>query len=220
MEHLIGAIGETISRHPGWAGAVLGAVTFVESLAFVGAFVPATALMVLAGGLAAAGVLDPFSVIFWCVAGAFLGDAVSYSMGRRFGSRALRIPALRPHRRKIARARLFTRRYSIAAIFIGRFFGPLRAFVPLVAGMMEMNRRTFQIANAASAAVWVPIMLAPGYFAAKGLARLEALGEADALTLWLIGAGVAVAIVVALSVFLVRRRFYRTAVDLAVEAAE
>ena len=78
------------------------------------------------------------------------------------------------------------------AIFFGRFFGPVRAFVPLVAGILQMSRTRFQIANVVSAALWVPIMLAPGYFAAKGLAQLEALGEADGLTIAMIVAAVLV----------------------------
>lgn len=182
MDALFHHVAEFIARHHAWAGVALGVVTLLESLVLIGAFIPATALMVMAGGLIAAGVLDPLQVIFWCVAGAVVGDAVSYELGRRLGPKTLRHAAFREHRRKIARTRLFTRRYGAASIFIGRFFGPLRAFVPLVTGLLGMRRRTFQLANTASAVVWVLVILAPGYFAAKGLAELEALGEADLIT--------------------------------------
>lgn len=183
MDHFIPQLSEIIVRHQGWAGLVLGLTTFLESLVLIGAFVPATALMLLAGGLLAAGVLDPVSVIGGCVAGAALGDAISYWIGRRLGPRALRHAAFRPHRRKVARTRLFTRKYGAASIYIGRFFGPLRAFVPIAAGMLRMSSTRFQVANVLSALIWVPAMLAPGFFAAKGLAELERLWEADALTL-------------------------------------
>ena len=183
MEAFIQSLADFIARHAAWAGLVLGLVTLLESLALIGAFIPATALMVMAGGLIAAGVLDPVQVVFWCVAGAVVGDAVSFELGRRLGPRALRHRAFRPHRRKVARTRLFNRRYGAASIFIGRFFGPLRAFVPLVAGLLQMRRRTFQVANALSAVIWVLAILAPGYFAAKGLAELEALGEAHLTTI-------------------------------------
>ena len=183
MEAFIQNLADFIARHAAWAGLVLGVVTLLESLVLIGAFIPATALMVMAGGLIAAGVLDPVEVVLWCVAGAIIGDAVSFELGRRLGPRALRHPMFRGHRRKVARTRLFNRRYGAASIFIGRFFGPLRAFVPLVAGLLQMRRRTFQLANALSAAVWVLAILAPGYFAAKGLAELEALGEAHLTTI-------------------------------------
>jgi membrane protein DedA with SNARE-associated domain len=45
---------------------------------------------------------------------------------------------------------------------IGRFFGPLRAAVPLVAGILEMNMTKFQIANFASAFLWAMVLLVFG----------------------------------------------------------
>jgi membrane protein DedA with SNARE-associated domain len=167
-------------------------VTFFESLVVIGAFVPATGLLVAAGGLVAAGVLDPVSVIAGCVIGAVMGDAISYWIGRRLGTGVLRQPMLLPHRRKIAWTRLYCRRYGVASIFIGRFFGPLRAFVPVMVGVLRMRQRVFQLANVTSAFVWVLAMLAPGYLAAKGLAQLEFMSEAHGPTLMLIAFGVVV----------------------------
>lgn len=191
------SLSEFLREHQAWAGVVLGAITFLESLVLIGAFVPATALMVLAGSLIAAGVIDPITVILWCSAGAIAGDAVSYAIGRRMGMRALHHPFLRPHRRKIARTRLFVRRYGSASIFIGRFFGPLRAFAPLAAGLLRMSHRKFQIANLVSAFVWVPVMLAPGYLAAKWLVELENLIEAEGATIVLLVAAALVVLAIA-----------------------
>ncbi len=197
MDSVLLAAADFLTHHQAWAAVVLGLVTLLESLVLIGAFVPATALMVVAGGLIAAGVLEPVSVIFACVSGAILGDAASYFLGRRVGSQILRHPALGPHRRKIARTRLYCGRYGVFLIYIGRFFGPLRAFVPVVVGVLQMPQHRFQTANVISAAIWVPVMLAPGYFAARGLARLEALSEADPLTLGIIAVGVAAVLAIA-----------------------
>ena len=169
MELPLAELGAFIERHRVWAGPVLGLITFGESMVFVGAFFPATALMVVAGGLAAAGVLHPVPVLLWCIAGAVGGDAVSYWLGRRAGPAAWRHPLMRPRRKAVARARLFFRRYGVASIFLCRFMGPVRAFVPLIAGVTAMKSARFQLANLGSALVWVPVMLAPGYFAAKGV---------------------------------------------------
>lgn len=168
MEHFAQDLGAFIARNAVWAGPVLGLITFGESMAFIGAFFPATALMVIAGGLAAAGILDPVAVVAWCVVGAVLGDAVSYWIGRRAGPGAFRSPAMQRRRRTIARARLFFRKWGAASIYLCRFLGPVRAFVPLIAGMTSMNQMRFQVANVGSAIIWVPVMLAPGYLAAKG----------------------------------------------------
>jgi membrane protein DedA with SNARE-associated domain len=131
-------------------------------------------LLLLAGGLIASGALDPVTVLLWCASGAALGDAVSYALGRSLGPAALRARAFRKHRRVIARTRLFSRRYGVSAIFIGRFFGPLRAFVPVMAGMLGMKAIQFQAANLASALIWVMALLAPGYMAAQGVSMIDA----------------------------------------------
>lgn len=192
MDSLLSSAADFIARHHVWAGVVLGLVTFFESLVVIGAFVPATGLLVAAGGLVAAGVLDPWTVIAGCVIGAVVGDAISYWIGRRLGTGVLRQPMLLPHRRKIAWTRLYCRRYGVASIFIGRFFGPLRAFVPVMVGVLRMRQRVFQLANVTSAFVWVLAMLAPGYLAAKGLAQLEFMSEAHGPTLMLIAFAVVV----------------------------
>jgi len=193
---VIQPVSEFIGRHHEWAAAVLGVATFFESLVLLGAFVPATALMLIAGGLLAKGVLDPTAVVLACVAGAVLGDTLSFTIGRRLGRGAFRHPILVGHRRIVARTRLFCRRFGATSIFIGRFLGPARAVVPLVAGMLRMRRRRFYLATTVSALAWVTAMLAPGYLAARGLARLALLSEGDDLTLVVAGvvAGAVVAV--------------------------
>jgi membrane protein DedA with SNARE-associated domain len=51
------------------------------------------------------------------------------------------------------------KRWGTPSIFIGRFFGPLRASVPLVAGIFEMPYWRFQVANFLSAFVWSAVLL-------------------------------------------------------------
>lgn len=190
MDSLLSPVSAFVSQHQAWAGPILGVLTLLESMLLIGAFVPATALMLLAGGLIASGALDPVEVFFWCVAGAVLGDAISFQIGRQVGARALRHAALRPRRRAVARTRLFARRYGVVSVFIGRFFGPLRAFVPVMVGMLRMRRWVFQLANVTSAMLWVGVLLAPGYLAARGLALLELQGW----VLWLVLGGGAVVV--------------------------
>ena len=54
------------------------------------------------------------------------------------------------------------RRWGVPSIFIGRFFGPLRASVPLAAGIFEMPYFQFQVANFVSALVWSAVLLLVG----------------------------------------------------------
>jgi membrane protein DedA with SNARE-associated domain len=66
----------------------------------------------------------------------------------------------------------FIERWGVLAIFIGRFFGPLRAAVPLVAGILHMGFWPFRVANFTSAFVWAGTTLAAGDLAARGLGWL------------------------------------------------
>ena len=181
MEHLAADFVGFVERHRAWAGLVLGLVTFGESLVLVGAFFPATALMLAAGGLAAAGVLDPVEVVLWCVAGAIAGDAVSYGLGRRAGPGLRRAPWLQAHGAGLDAAQAFFRKHGALSIYLCRFMGPVRAFVPLIAGVAGMPLARFQLANVLSALIWVPVMLAPGYLAARGAGSLLAIVDLHTL---------------------------------------
>lgn len=168
MEAFLDTLGQFIQDNQVWALPIAAALTFAESLVLVGLLVPATAIMLLIGGLAGAGLVDPAPVVAGAILGAILGDVVSYEIGRRLGPGIVHRRPLRRYRHAVARTRLFFRRYGFAAVFFGRFLGPIRSTVPLVAGMMSMSQIRFQIANVGSAVVWAPVMLAPGYLGARG----------------------------------------------------
>ncbi len=167
MGDLTSGLTTTIAAHGFWAGPIIGALSFGESMAVIGLFIPATTVMLAIGGLIGAGVLDPAPIILWAIAGAIVGDWVSYWMGRRIGPRIYYRWPLKNHRPMVARTRLFFRRHGFKAVLMGRFLGPIRATVPLVAGVVEMAKRSFQIANIVSAVLWVPLMFLPGIIAAR-----------------------------------------------------
>ncbi|GAB1582409.1 MULTISPECIES: DedA family protein [Phyllobacteriaceae] len=168
MESLLGELGHFISEHRAWAGPIVGVIAFGESLALIGMFIPATPIMLLIGGLIGAGIIEPFSVILGAIIGAVIGDIISYFLGWWVGRSIVHKWPLNRHRQGVARARLYFRRYGFASVFLGRFFGPVRCTVPLVAGMMSMDQKRFQTANVLSAVVWAPVMFAPGWLAGKG----------------------------------------------------
>ena len=161
MDQYIDQIGMFIEANQVWAGPITFLLTLGESLVLVGLFIPATALMLLTGGLIGAGTLDPWNVLAWGVAGAIVGDALSYGLGRWAGPGVRRWP-LKQQRTAVARARLFFYRYGFASVLIGRFLGPIRSTIPTVAGVMGMAHGRFQLANVSSAILWMPLMLAPG----------------------------------------------------------
>lgn len=169
MDALQALLSETLERNLAFAGPLLGLLTFGESLAVIGAVIPATAVMLVAGGLCATGQIELLPVVAWCLTGAIAGDAISFWMGRSLGPVALRHPVLRGQRRSVARTRLFFRKHGLWTVAFYRFTGPVRAFVPLLAGATLMPQRRFQTLNIVSALLWTPLMLLPGYIAAEGV---------------------------------------------------
>jgi membrane protein DedA with SNARE-associated domain len=149
-----------VRMHGAWAPAVVFALAFAESLAVVSLFVPATFLLVGIGGLVGASDLEFWQVWLGATAGAALGDWVSYWIGFKLEHTARRTWPL---------ARYPDLYDGVWSVFIGRFFGPLRALVPLIAGVFRMPLFPFQMANVASAMVWAFVLLAPSFAAMQVL---------------------------------------------------
>jgi membrane protein DedA with SNARE-associated domain len=99
--------------------------------------------------------------------GAALGDWLSYWIGVKLGPPVAHIWPLSRHPELLPRGETFVKRWGPLAIFIGRFFGPLRASVPLVAGIFRMPVWEFQIANFSSAFVWAAVLLTLGDVVSK-----------------------------------------------------
>ena len=162
MDELVQPALALIGAHPHWAAAIMFITAFGESFAFLSLLFPGTTLLIAAGTLMSGGTLPYAPVLVGAVLGATLGDSVSYWLGRRFGHG---IAGLWPFTRRpelLPEGIRFFARHGGKSVFIGRFFGPVRAVIPLAAGVMEMPRGRFWTANIGSAVVWAPMLLFVG----------------------------------------------------------
>ncbi|MCK5911755.1 MAG: DedA family protein [Caulobacter sp.] len=173
MDAWIADLFRVAADNAGFAGAILFAFTLLEALLVVGLLIPILGVMLAAGALVAQGVLHPVEAILWCSAGAAVGDAISYLMGRGLGGRRASRVLFAGKRRLLARAKLLTRRHGVLAIAAARYLGPARPFIPILAGMSRTRGWRFQVANVLSAPIWVISLLAPGYLAARNLELLR-----------------------------------------------
>lgn len=162
MEHFIQLILDFIKQHEGWAAPIVFALAFGESLAIVALIVPATVILWGVGALIGATNIGFWEVWFAATLGAALGDWLSYWLGYHYQDRIARLWPLSRYPDLIPRAHRLFEKWGAPGVFIGRFFGPLRAVVPLSAGAVKMNRAYFQIANWSSAFAWATVTLAPG----------------------------------------------------------
>jgi membrane protein DedA with SNARE-associated domain len=161
---------EFVKLHEVWAAPIVFALAFGESLAFISLLIPAWAALVGIGVLISSGGINFWPVWVAGALGAALGDWLSYWIGVKLGPPVAHIWPLSRHPTLIPKGEAFVNRWGVLGIFIGRFFGPLRASVPLVAGIFAMPYWRFQAANFTSAFVWAGVLLTLGDVAAKVVA--------------------------------------------------
>jgi len=158
---------EFMRAHEVWAAPIVGMMAFGESLAFIALVLPAWAILVAVGTLISQGGLNFWPIWVAGAIGAALGDRLSYWVGSKVGPAVALMWPLSRHPYLIPRGERFVAKWGALAIFIGRFLGPLRAVVPLVAGIFAMPFWPFQIANFVSALAWVAMLLILGDAVAK-----------------------------------------------------
>jgi membrane protein DedA with SNARE-associated domain len=162
MESLVQPALAFVGAHAQWAGAVMFVASFGESFVFLSLVFPGTSMLVAAGTLVSTGHLSYLPVLAGAIIGAVLGDSVSFWIGRRFGGALGRVWPLTRHPDLLPAGIRFFARHGGKSVFIGRFFGPIRAVIPLAAGIMRMATGRFWLANVTSALVWAPMLLFAG----------------------------------------------------------
>jgi len=151
-----------INTHPQHAGWVIFLIALAESLAIVGILVPGVVILLGAGTLIGNGTLDFWPMMAWAVAGAIIGDAISFQLGRHFERASKHLSCFKKHPEHLEKGHAFFDKWGELSVIIGRFFGPIRAIIPLIAGLMGMTPARFYAANIFSALLWAPAYLAPG----------------------------------------------------------
>jgi membrane protein DedA with SNARE-associated domain len=153
-----------VRENSAWAVPITFLLAFCESIAFLSLLVPATVLLVGLGAIVGTGTIDFVSVWVAAALGAVLGDLVSYAAGALLKGRVAGVWPLSRHPDMLIKGEVFFRRFGIPGLFVGRFLGPMRASVPLAAGMCRMNVVTFTVVGIASAFAWAGVLIAPGAF--------------------------------------------------------
>ena len=179
-----------ITNNPQWAYWIIFAIAFLESLAVIGILVPGWILLVGVGILIGTGSINYLMASFYCFLGAVLGEYLSFAIGKHFQHRVRHWPVFTRHPDWLTKTDHFFERFGVASIALGRFVGPVRAFVPLIAGMSSMPLIRFQIINVTSALVWAPLYLIPGVvIGASTQLESESTGWLLANLILVIGAG-------------------------------
>ncbi len=136
-------------------------VTFLSCLALP---VPASILMLTAGGFAAAGDLVLWQVVAGALLGAVAGDQAGYWAARLGGAALLDRAATGARAALIARAQALIAAKGAMAVFLSRWLvSPLGPYANLVTGATRFGWLTFTIAGVVGEAVWVAVYTGAGY---------------------------------------------------------
>jgi len=151
-----------MTQHTIWVNVFIFIIAMSESMLVIGLIVPGFLLMVGFGALIATGHLEFWPTTLIAIAGGISGDALSYWLGKHYQQQLQRMWPLSRYPTLITQGQIFFKKHGKKSIALGRFFGPLRAIVPTIAGMSNMPTTQFYFSNILSAMVWAPLYLLPG----------------------------------------------------------
>jgi membrane protein DedA with SNARE-associated domain len=157
-----------------WSYALVGALAFLETSAFVGLIAPGELAVVLGGVLAGRGQMQLPVLIAVVWVAAVAGDTCGFVLGRSLGRRFLlrhggRVGITEP---RLAGVERFFARHGAAAIVTGRFVGVVRALGPFTAGASGMGAGRFVAADVAGAGLWAVTFTGLGYLFAEHVGTL------------------------------------------------
>ena len=189
-----------LSAVPTYGPWLVAVVTFMSCLAIP---VPASMLMLAAGGFAAAGDLSVWHVALAALLGAICGDQTGYWLARKGGAHLLDRVATGARAQLLARARALVAARGPIAVFLSRWLvSPLGPYANIISGATRLGWVPFSLAAFAGELVWVGLYVGAGYTFGD---NLEAATEFAGSILGFLAAG-AVAIGLGWGLWQVRKR--------------
>ncbi|HBC88706.1 MAG TPA: hypothetical protein DCZ94_17320 [Lentisphaeria bacterium] len=156
-----------------WGYLIAFSLAFLESLAFVGGFIPGSTAIVLLGFMCFRGYLNIYALMAVTVLGAVLGDSVSYWLGTK-GTQFFKSENRFLKASHLDLGQKFFEKHGNKSIFLGRFIGIIRPMIPFAAGLSRMNYKVFLFWNVFSGIIWGISHIYLGYFFGGAFKLIEA----------------------------------------------
>ncbi len=196
MTSYFSALVDFVHEHSHYAHIVIFLLALSEAIPVVGTIVPGSTLIIGISALATGANANPWILLIAAIIGAIVGDGLSFWLGRHYRQKILRSWPLTQYPQFIVRSESLIAKYGAASVFLARFTAVVRAFVPLVAGILRMSPRHFYTANILSALAWAPAHVFPGVLLATAL-RLTSASAEQRTILVIVGLIVATFIILA-----------------------
>src|SRR5512132_2564733 len=162
MTSYFSALVDFVHAHSQYTHIAIFLLALSEAIPVVGTVVPGSTLIIGISALATSANANPWLLVIAATAGAIIGDGLSFWSGQRYHREILNSWPLNKYPHLIARSERFVTQYGAASVFLARFGPVVRAFVPLVAGILRMSPHQFYAANILSALAWAPAHVFPG----------------------------------------------------------
>ncbi len=160
--HYLGVDLSELIRTVGLVG--LFVIVFAETGLFLGFFFPGDSLLFVAGLLAAQGLFPVSILILILLVAAVTGNMAGYWFGKKVGPKLFeREDSLLFRKAHVRRAQSFFEMHGAKTIMLARFVPIVRTFAPIVAGVAEMNYRSFLAYNVLGALLWICGLTLGGY---------------------------------------------------------
>jgi membrane protein DedA with SNARE-associated domain len=153
-----------ITQNPSYGYLFSFFISFLESLPIVGTIVPGSITMTAIGTLIGTGALPITPTFLSAIIGAFFGDFTGFLVGRLGEERIFNVWPFNKHKDWLQYGRDFFRKHGCKSVIIGRFIGPVRSAIPMIASLLGMSYFRFVIAGTCSATLWSLLYILPGYF--------------------------------------------------------
>ena len=169
MTSFFAPIIDFVAAHPHYAITAVFFLALSEAVPLIGIVVPGSTLIIAISAIATGADVNPWLLLLAATVGAILGDGLSFWLGQRYKRQILLAWPLNRYPQFVDRSETFIIRHGAASVFLARFAAVVRAFVPLVAGILGMSPRQFYAANVLSALAWAPAHVFPGVLLAMVL---------------------------------------------------
>ncbi len=156
--------------------ALLLFIVFAETGLFFGFFLPGDSLLFVAGLMCGTPIFDVniYMLVTTVIIAGILGNFVGYYFGKKTGPVLFRRDDSFFFKKKhVKAAEEFYNRYGGTAIVLGRFIPIIRTFVPIMAGVVNLDFKKFVLYNILGCIAWVVSMVLSGYFLGRLFPTLQ-----------------------------------------------
>src|SRR5215467_9939779 len=137
MNSYFAGLVDFVGAHPQLSFLAVFLLALSEAVPVIGTVVPGSTLILAISALVTAAGITPWALLVAAVLGAIAGDGFSFWLGHRYRRQILSGWPLNRFPWLIERSARFIRKYGITSVFLARFTAVVRAFVPLLAGIMS-----------------------------------------------------------------------------------